>query len=107
MTAPESGTLTTDFDLMTGIADKVEVRNEEIRVMLGNFIGQMTAIPPTVWGGAAATRFQDVVNRWNGESMKLHASLQRIAETIRSNAAVLSQAADSHAQRIGATGHAI
>ena len=107
MTAPESGTLTTDFDLMTGIAGKVDVRNEEIRAMLGNFIGQMTAIPPTVWGGVAVTRFQDVVNRWNGESMKLHASLQRIAETIRSNAAVLSQAADTHAQRIGATGHTI
>ncbi|MUL64087.1 hypothetical protein BOO86_06380 [Mycobacterium sp. CBMA 234] len=107
MTAPESGALTTDFDLMTGVAGKVDVRNEEIRAMLGSFIGQMTAIPPTVWGGVAAARFQDVVNRWNGESMKLHASLQRITETIRSNAAALSQAADAHAHRIGATGQTI
>jgi uncharacterized protein YukE len=54
-----------------------------------------------VWGGAAAARFKDVVQRWNAESMKLHHALHGIAETIRYNEAVLRESADSHAQRIG------
>ncbi|MDH6244720.1 WXG100 family type VII secretion target [Mycobacterium sp. OTB74] len=107
MTAPESGALNADFDQMAGVSTKIDGRNEEIRAMLGSFIGQMTAIPPTVWGGAAATRFQDVVNRWNTESIRLHASLQRIAETIRANAESLRYSAEAHSQRIGATGHTI
>ena len=93
--------LTTDFDLMISVAGKTDVRNEEIRAMLQSFIGRMNSVPPSVWGGVAAVRFRDVVERWNAESLKLHASLQRISETIRANERILRDATDSHSQRIG------
>ena len=35
--------------------------------MLQSFIGRMSGVPPSVWGGVAAARFRDVVERWNGE----------------------------------------
>ena len=94
--------LTTDFELMVSIAGKTDARNEEIRAMLQSFIGRMSSVPPSVWGGAAAARFRDVVERWNAESLKLHAALQRIGENIRANERILREATDSHSQRIGA-----
>lgn len=102
MTAPQGGSLNTDLDLMTVVANQTDARNEEIRAMLQSFIARMSAVPPSVWGGVAASRFRDVVDRWNGEALKLHASLQRIAETIRLNQQTLREANDSHAHRIGA-----
>lgn len=94
-------TLSTDFDLMVSVAGRTEDRNEEIRAMLQSFIGRMSSVPPSVWGGVAAARFRDVVERWNAESLKLNAALQRIAETIRANERILREATDSHSQRIG------
>lgn len=96
------GSLNTDFDLMTSVAGRTDARNEEIRAMLQSFIGRMTTVPPSVWGGVAATRFRDVVDRWNAESLKLHASLARIAETIRLNQQTLREAAETHSHQIGA-----
>jgi WXG100 family type VII secretion target len=101
MTTPGGGPLTTDFDLMTAVAGKTDARNEEIRAMLQSFIGRMGSVPPSVWGGVAAARFRDVVERWNAESMKLHAALQRIAETIRYNEGTLREAGESHSHQIG------
>ena len=98
---PSGSALTTDFDLMSAVAGRTEARNDEIRAMLQSFIGAMTSVPPSVWGGAAAARFREVVDRWNSESLKLHAALQRIAETIRDNERVLRTATDGHADRIG------
>ena len=102
MTTPVGGSLNTDFDLMTAVAAKTDARNEEIRAMLASFIGRMGGVPASVWGGVAAARFHDVVDRWNGESVKLHAALQRIAETIRLNQQTLREAAESHSHQIGA-----
>jgi WXG100 family type VII secretion target len=101
MTTPGGGPLTTEFDLMTAVAGKTDARNDDIRAMLQSFIGRMGSVPPSVWGGVAAARFRDVVERWNGESMKLHAALQRIAETIRYNERTLREAAESHSHQIG------
>ena len=70
--------------------------------MLQAFIGRMSGVPQSVWGGTAASRFKDVVQRWNAESMKLHQALHGIAETIRYNEATLRDAADVHAAHIGA-----
>jgi WXG100 family type VII secretion target len=95
-----SGALNTDFGLMAAVAGKIDARNEELAAMLKTFIGQMTNVPPSVWGGVAAARFRDVVDRWNTESVALHQSLQRIAETIRSNESTLREAADRHSHRI-------
>jgi WXG100 family type VII secretion target len=94
-------TLSTDFDLMRSVAGVIETRNEEIRTTLQAFIGRMNNVPASVWGGAAAARFKDVVHRWNAESMKLHHALHGIAETIRYNEATLREAADNHAHHIG------
>lgn len=102
MTAPQGGSLNTDFDMMAAVAHQTDTRNDEIRAMLQSFIGRMSAVPASVWGGVAAARFRDVVDRWNAESLKLHASLQRIAETIRLNEQTLREANESHSQRIGA-----
>ena len=101
MTTPAGGSLNTDFDLMTAVAAKIDARNEEIRAMLQSFIGRMSSVPSSVWGGVAAARFRDVVERWNAESMKLHAALQRIAETIRFNERTLREAGESHSHQIG------
>lgn len=102
MTAHHPGSaLTTDFDLMVAIAGKTDARNEEIRTMLQAFISRMSTVPPSVWGGAAAARFRDVIDRWNAESVKLHTALQRIAETIRANERLLREVSDTHSQRIG------
>jgi WXG100 family type VII secretion target len=95
-----SGALNTDFGLMAAVAGKIDARNEELAAMLKTFIGQMTNVPSSVWGGVAAARFRDVVDRWNTESVALHQSLQRIAETIRSNELTLREAADRHSHRI-------
>jgi WXG100 family type VII secretion target len=95
------GSLTTDFDLMRDVAGKIDARNDEIRGMLQSFIGRMISVPPTVWGGNAATAFKGVVDRWNSESMRLQQSLHGIAETIRANERVLREAALSHSQQIG------
>jgi WXG100 family type VII secretion target len=100
MTTRASGALNTDFDLMSSVAGQIDTRNEEVRAMLGSFIGQMTSVPPSVWGGVAATRFREVVDRWNAESMKLHAALQVIAETIRYNERTLREAAEGHSHGI-------
>jgi WXG100 family type VII secretion target len=94
--------LSTDFDLMRSVAGAVDNRNEEIRATLHSFIGRMSAVPQSVWGGMAASRFRDVVHRWNAESMKLHHALHSIAETIRYNEVTLRDAADNHAHHIGA-----
>jgi WXG100 family type VII secretion target len=96
--------LSTDFDLMRSVAAAIDSRNEEIRATLQSFIGRMTDVPPSVWGGMAAARFKDVVQRWNTESMKLHHALHEIAETIRYNEVSLREASDNHASRIGAAG---
>jgi WXG100 family type VII secretion target len=104
MTTPSGGSLNTDFDLMTSVAAKIDARNDEIRAMLQSFIGRMTSVPPSVWGGAAATRFKAVVDRWNDESTKLHLALQEIGETMRFNERALREAAESHSHQIGAVG---
>src|SRR5262249_12802479 len=104
MTTPAGGTLNTDFELMTAVAAKTEARSEEIRAMLQSFIGRRTSVPPSVWGGVAAARFRDVVDRWNTESQRLNAALQTIAETIRANEQTLRGATETHADQIGAVG---
>lgn len=94
--------LNTDLQLMHSVAGQLDTRNEEIRSMLGVFIGRMCSVPASVWGGAAAVRFREVVDRWNAESMVLHTALGRIAETIRLNERTLADAADGHAQQLAA-----
>jgi WXG100 family type VII secretion target len=95
-------TLSTDFDLMRSVAATTDARNEEIRTMLQAFIGRMSSVPPSVWGGLAAVRFKDVVERWNAESMRLYHVLHTIADTIRHNEAVLRDAGQTHAHHIAA-----
>ena len=103
MSAPAVGnTLSTDLELMRSVAAATDTCNEEIRAMLQGFIGRMSSVPQSVWGGVAAARFKDVVHRWNAESMKLHHALHSIAETIRHNEVALRDAADNHALHIGA-----
>ncbi|MDT5019418.1 MAG: hypothetical protein QOD39_5578 [Mycobacterium sp.] len=102
MTTPAGGSLNTDFDLMAAVAGRTDARNEEIRAMLQVFIGRMSSVPPSVWGGVAATRFHDVVQRWNAESVKLHTALERIADTIRLNQQTLREATEGHSHQIGA-----
>jgi WXG100 family type VII secretion target len=104
MTTPAGGSLNTDLELMTAVAGKIDVRNDEVRAMLQSFIGRMTSVPASVWGGVAAMRFRDVVDRWNAESMKLHVALQEIAVTIRYNERALREATESHSHQIGALG---
>jgi WXG100 family type VII secretion target len=103
-TSAGGNTLSTDFGLMRSVAAAIDTRNEEIRTTLQAFIGRMSSVPSSVWGGAAAARFKDVVHRWNAESMKLHRALHSIAETIRYNEAALREAADNHAHHIGSAG---
>jgi uncharacterized protein YukE len=95
-----SGALNADFGLMSTVAGKIDSRNEETGAMLRTFIGQMSTVPPSVWGGVAAVRFREVVDRWNAESLALHQSLQRIAETIRLNERTLRESAEGHSHRI-------
>ena len=97
---PQGSALATDFDLMVSVAGKTDTRNDEIRAMLQSFIAAMSSVPASVWGGVAAARFREVVERWNTESLKLHSALQNIAETIRDNERVLREAAESHSHRI-------
>lgn len=99
-----TNTLSTDFDLMRSVAAATDARNEEIRAMLHAFIGRVSGVPPSVWGGLAAARFKEVVDRWNAESARLHQVLHAIAETIRLNEATLREAGQSHADHIAATG---
>lgn len=94
--------LNTDLELMHTVSGQIDARNDEVRAMLGVFIGRMCSVPASVWGGAAAVRFREVVDRWNTESIALHAALGRIAETIRLNEATLREAADGHAQYLAA-----
>jgi len=104
MVLPVVNALSTDFDLMRSVAATTDARNEEIRAMLQAFIGRMGSVPPSVWGGLAAVRFKDVVERWNAESMRLYHVLHAIADTIRHNEAVLREAGQTHAHHIAAAG---
>jgi ESAT-6 family protein len=97
-------TLSTDFDLMRAVAGTTDSRNEEVRAMLQAFIGRMSSVPSSVWGGLAAARFKEVVDRWNVESMRLYHVLHTIAETIRHNEATLQEAGQSHAHNIATAG---
>ena len=74
------------FGLIVGANLILQVRNDELRAMLRAFIGQMTTLPSNVWGGVAATRFKEVVDRWDAESTRLHrpARLRR-SERLRSS----------------------
>ncbi|CAN5409123.1 type VII secretion system ESX-4 protein EsxU [soil metagenome] len=92
--------LTTDFALMRAAAEATDTRSAEIRTLLQSCIGRLTAVPPSVWGGVAAARFKDVVDRWNAESVKLCHSLDSIAATIRHNEQTLRDASQQHAQQI-------
>ena len=103
-TSVGADTLSADFDLMRSVAATTDARNDEIRSMLQTFIGRMSSVPPSVWGGLAAGRFRDVVDRWNTESTRLCHVLHSIAETIRNNEAVLREAGQHHAHRIAAAG---
>ncbi|WKG04865.1 WXG100 family type VII secretion target [Mycolicibacterium sp. HK-90] len=107
MSPGQTGPLGADFDVMASVAGRIDGLNDDIRTMLQLFIGRMSSVPPTVWGGAAALRFRDVVDRWNRESLTLHTTLGRIAETVRANERTLRTAADTHAQRLGAVGDGI
>lgn len=100
-------TLSVDFDVMRAVATATDAKNEEIRGMLQAFVGQMRAVPPSVWSGMAAVRFQDVLDRWNAESLRLHHALARIAETIRHNERALREVAESHSRHIAAAGDGI
>ncbi len=105
MSTPAAGNaLSTDFDLMRSVAAMTDTRNEEIRATLQSFIGRMSSVPPSVWGGLAAARFKDVVDRWNAESTRLYHVLHTIAETIRHNAAALQEAGQNHAHDIAVAG---
>lgn len=99
-----ANTLSTDFDLMRSVAGTTAARNEEIRTMLQAFIGRMSSVPASVWGGHAAGRFKEVVDRWDAESLRLYGVLHTIAETIRHNAAALQEAGHDHANHIAAAG---
>ncbi|ETW23873.1 WXG100 family type VII secretion target [Mycobacterium gastri] len=96
--------LNADFDLMRSVAATTDARNEEIRAMLQAFIGRMSSVPASIWGGMAAARFKDVVDRWNAESTRLYHVLHAIAETIRHNEAMLHEAGQNHAHHIAAAG---
>lgn len=72
--------------------------------MLRAFIGRMSSVPSSVWGGLAAARFKEMVDRWNAESIKLYHALHDIAETIRHNETALREAGEAHAQHIAAAG---
>jgi ESAT-6 family protein len=105
VSAPMGGnTLSADFDLMRSVAATTDTRNEEIRAMLQAFIGRISSVPPSVWGGVAAARFKGVVDRWNAESLQLHHALHCIAETIRYNESALREVADNHAHHIATAG---
>lgn len=105
MSTPAStNTLGADFDLMRSVAGATDTRNEEIRAMLQAFISRMNGVPPAVWGGIAAARFKDVVDRWNAESVRLYHVLGAIAETIRHNEVVLREAGQTHSHRIATAG---
>jgi WXG100 family type VII secretion target len=97
-------TLGTDFGLMRSVAAATDARNDELRAMLQAFIGRVNNVPRSVWGGIAAARFKDVVDRWNAESTRLYHALHTIAETIRHNEAALLEAGENHAHRIAAAG---
>lgn len=97
-----NASLTTDFALMRAAADTTDARCAEIRTLLQGCIGRLSAVPPSVWGGMAATRFQDVVQRWNAETVKLCHALDNIAATIRHNEQTLNEAGHQHAQQIAA-----
>ena len=102
MTTPNI--LSADVDLMRSVANTTDIRNDEIRAMLQSFIGRMSGVPPSVWGGPAAARFKDVVDRWNAESLRLYHVLHAIADTIRHNEAALREAALNHARGVAAAG---
>lgn len=51
-----ANTLSTDFDLMRSVAATTDARNDEIRAMLQAFIGRMSGVPHSVWGGLAVAR---------------------------------------------------
>lgn len=103
MTTPAArDALSTDFALMAHAAAATDARSAEVRGLLHTFIARMAAVPPTVWSGASAVVFRDVVDRWNSESIRLCTALDGIAETIRRNEAALREAAQHHAQHLGA-----
>lgn len=107
-TGPDgSNALSTDFDLMRGVAASIDTRSDDIRAMLAGFVGRMRSVPPSVWGGLAAGRFQDVMTRWDAESARLIGSLHGIAQTIRDNERTLLEAAHHHSRRIAAAGESL
>lgn len=96
--------LSADFEMMRSVAGTTDARNEEIKAMLQAFVGRMNGVPRSAWGGLAAARFQDVMDRWNAESLRLYHALSAIADTIRHNAATLQEAGQNHAHHITAVG---
>jgi WXG100 family type VII secretion target len=92
--------LNTDLDAMRTVATSTDNRSDEIRTLLQGFIARMDAVPASVWGGFAASRFKEIVQRWNTESIKLTQALRGIADSIRQSERELRAAAQAHAQRI-------
>lgn len=104
MTTPVGGALGVDLDLMRMVAAATDRGNDEIRSLLSGFIDRMAGIPPSVWGGVAAARFREAVDRWNAESTRLGHALHGIADTIRFNEHALREAAEQHSAQIAAAG---
>ena len=78
-----ANTLSTDFDLMRSVAGTMDTRNDEIRAMLQAFIGRMSGVPPSVWGGVAAARFKEGARFIHGSRGSETASMTRPTKLVR------------------------
>lgn len=45
-----TGPLGTDFEVMTSVAGRIDVLNDDVRAMLQTFIGKMSSVPPVSVG---------------------------------------------------------
>ncbi len=106
--------LNTDLELMHLVSGQIDARNQEVRAMLGTFIGRMCSVPASVWGGAAAVRFREVVDRWNAEvagvaqrpgAHRRHHSAQRARPCARPRKATRTASAPSATSCRAGVGH--
>ena len=79
--AGPTGQFGASLDVMATAAQHVREVNEEISTQLSTLLGQLEPIAAT-WKGAAATAFQQLHQRWNGDARLLNTALGSIADAL-------------------------
>lgn len=95
-----AGSFNTDAATMQKAGQQVQQVSDEIGQELRSLLNQLEPVASS-WKGAAASAFQQLMQRWQEDASKLTQALQGIAEMLDSTNKNYTQVEDSNSSQIG------